>query len=636
MWRVNIKDIARLAGVSASTVSKILNNKAESISEETRQRVLETARQYHYTPYSGVKTLAPKKQYLLGLVCAVELQTAAFIENLEQAASQHGYNVVLFGGRQNVQTDMRNLHVLEGMVDGVLYVPWGNDEEQLEWLRNKGLPTVLLNADNSADCPLPAFGYDYFAAGNMALQHLMRQGHRQIGFYATGKQNWQGREVRRCLESFYSHNETSFDGKLVATKGTLQVLLQTGITALLCETLDAAADFYRFTAERNITIPREISLMALSETEPEHFFKNLSVVCLNVQALARQSVAHLVEQIEAGKPTPKTNALVEPTLRTGQTVQPPARSGQGAAPVVVVGTLNEDIMLKVPMMPTDGETVLVESMASVPGGKGANQAVCIAKLGGEVALIGRIGNDAGGKMLYNALRQSGVNTRAISVDRDMDSGKAFLNVTQNGDSFIEVYAGANMRLEQRHIQQNEDLFAGAKFCLVQTELPPNVVEWVLECAQRNNCPVICKPCSTEAIPDAWLKKIYVLAPNEKEANRLAGSQKTLEQQARWFLQKGCPHVVITLAERGCYYASAEETRWYPAYLEPDAKAVDTSGASDAFLGALALYLAEGHTMHEAIRFAHVAAGISVTREGVQASLPDRVTMEIRKRAYMEP
>ncbi|MDR1209697.1 MAG: PfkB family carbohydrate kinase [Clostridiales bacterium] len=620
---MNIKDVARLAGVSTSTVSKILNNKDGGISEETRRRVLQIAKENQYSPYSGVRTPGTRR-YMLGLTYPQSELSPAIVRSFEEAASEAGFITALVGEAGN-----GSLRPLAGFVDGALLV---SGERHIGAIIEDGVPAVLVNSDAPAECPLTSVSYDYDAACVVALAHLKEAGHRRIGLLTEGRGDWRETELRRGFARFYSDNEIPFDKKLIGTRSSAQRVLQSAVTAVVCETPDLALEFCRFAQARALDVPSDISVVALCDEEPRMLTSQTTYVDLGARELARIGVERLVGIIGGGGRTPE-RVKIRPALVPGSTVQPPPRGGRGGSFVVVVGPLNEDHLIKVSAIPTVGETILVKSLTSMPGGKGANQAVCVCRLGGEAALIGRVGNDASGKMLYNELRRGGVSIRAVSVDRNLESGKAFINVADDGESFVEVYAGANMLLAQKHIQQHKDLFAAARYCLVQTELPLSVVEHAVEYAAQADCLVICKPCSVDSIPDSIMAGTYIMAPNEKEAARLAGRGKSVEERARWFLDKGCRHVIITLAERGCYYAGGGDERWYQAYREPGAKTVDTTGASDVFLGALAVYLSEEHTISEAIRFAHVAAGLSVTREGVQASAPDRTSVEMRNKTY---
>lgn len=633
---MTIKDIARLAGVSVSTVSKILNNKADSIAEDTKRKVLQIAREYHYTPYSGVKNIGGSNRFLLSVLCDLQQVSPGFLQAVEQEADACGYSILLadIHGQQNAALQ-KKLQLLKDKTDGVLLCHWAADKEARVWLQNQKVPAVLVNAPGGGG--LPAFSCNWRDAGLAALEYLENFGHRHIGLLISDKEQHRNRESICSIEQFYTRRERKYDPKLTMTPSTLTNLLQTGITGILCIEQEMAAAFYRYAYQQHLAIPQDISVIALSEGAGQAFIPPLTHLRLDVAALAQAGVSALVAQIEglAQEGDSPPHLLPAGGIQEAESVARPNNANGHAASVVVVGSLNLDIVMNVPAMPTRGETLLIDSLSTLPGGKGANQAVGAAKLGGDVSLVGCIGNDPGGKVVYNALRTAGVNTKGVTVDKDIETGKAYINVAPGGDSFIEVYPGANHRITLRHIQRNAELFRLAKYCLVQTELHIKAVEWALNCAWENQTPVICKPCSIDAIGPDLLQKIYLLVPNQKEAARLAGPDLSLEQQADYFIQNGCKEVIITLAEKGCFYKKpGEQGRRFAAHTENGAGPADTTGASDAFISALAVSLAEGHSTETAIRFANLAAGLSVLREGVQSSLPDRITMEMRKHVYL--
>ena len=630
---MTIKDIARLAGVSASTVSKILNDKDKGISEETRQHVLQVAKQYHYTPYAGIKSLNDRKKYLLGLACPLDKQSRVLIRAIERAVSDRDYSLVLYNNTEEKSSVLRNVQLAEQTVDGMIFIPGQGKADDSELWKDLQLPMVVIHGDVPSFAAYQ-FTHDYQAAGKMALEHLYSEGHRRIGLLVQDTDEICARELRYCLESFYSNHELIFDRNMVATQNAFPALLQTGVTAVICETPALVSVFQHFLGEQGYVVPQEMSIVYLREGAAEPGMEKVSAVELDADTLAQKSIGHLVDILEIREMS-VGRELIDPCLCEGGTVCPPDQNPIEMVPILVVGTMNEDVVINVSAHPGAGETIMIDSISILSGGKGANQAVCAAKLGGNVSMIGRIGNDGGGRLSYSALRHHGVNTKGISVDRELETGKAFINVSRTGESFIEVFPGANGRLGKRHIERNAELFTDAKYCLVQTELSPLTVQCVLKYAGENNARVICKPCSIDSIPVEWQQKIHILVPNQREAERLAGEDKSIEEQAQFFLKNGCKHVIITLAENGCYYLGEDGEGWFPAYDEPGTSTVDTSGACDAFIGSLALRLTEGYGITAAIRYANVAAGISVTRAGVQPSLPDRTTMEIRRNAYMD-
>lgn len=625
---MNIKDIANLSGVSVSTVSKIMNNKADSLAEETKRKVLRIAKEHRYTPYAAFHQQG--RRYLLALVTHLGFQSLPLIRHLEAAAAERGYKIILVNAGDNGRPVEEHLAILRDTVDGAILLQ--PDLPPSAEARATGAlpPAVIIDGDAGATRLGSAVTEDWRTAAQLAVEHLELHGHRRIGLLAS--EGRKSSELRASVESHYSERETPFDHKLAVGPDTLPALIQAGATAVICADPGLAGLLYDYAWRNDLVIPQDLSVVTLTHDEPGSFQPPLTTVRLDAGNLARRTLETLTALIEGRAAAPEVAAPPRPI--PGESVAAPASDSASAPPILVVGSLNLDVMMTVPVMPSTGDTVMIDEVAALPGGKGANQAVGVARLGGRVSLIGRIGRDGGGKTVYNALRAHGVDTRAVSVDRQVETGQAYINVSPGGDSFIEVFSGANQRLAARHLEKNEALFRAARYCLIQSELPREIFTLAVKFAHRHGAKVIFKPCSLAAIAPSLLKKIHLLAPNRKEAARLAGADKNLAEQAAFFLDHGVDEVIITLDAGGCYHRSKNAASHYPAYAEKRLKPVDATGASDAFLSALAVALSEGRPMDIAIRFANVAAGLSVLERGAQPSLPDRGLLEMRKKAWL--
>ena len=277
--------------------------------------------------------------------------------------------------------------------------------------------------------------------------------------------------------------------------------------------------------------------------------------------------------------------------------------------IVVVGSMNLDITVGVSRIPVNGETQIAERILQFPGGKGGNQAVGIGKLGGQAYMIGCLGYDVDGRMLYNVLMENHVHMDGVAFDSTVGSGKAYINVDRNGESTIVVYPGANNNLDIAHINRCKHLFKDAKYCLLSLEIAPEVAEYTIKYCQRNHTEVILKPSNVEN------NELHVLVPG----------RETLEKKAQWLLDKGVQNVIVTLGSRGCYLKNKEYSLFFPG---TDFDAVDTTGGADSFISALATYLSEDKPLLLAIGYAVYASGITVTRYGVQPALPDRQAVDI--------
>ena len=295
--------------------------------------------------------------------------------------------------------------------------------------------------------------------------------------------------------------------------------------------------------------------------------------------------------------------------------------------IVVIGSANLDLLVKAERIPAPGETVVGGAFVTAAGGKGANQAVAAARLGGEVWFVGCVGRDGFGDRLEAEMAADGIYTDLLRRDPAEPTGVALIAVDARGQNAIVVAPGANHRLTPADIEAARPAIAAASAMIVQLEIPLETVEAAIDVARDFGARVILNPAPVREdcpLPDSLLAKVDVLTPNEYEAAHLLGlaspdgvdwSDAAVRLQA-----KGIGAVAITLGEVGCVLADSQGARAIPAV---PVQAIDTTAAGDCFTGALAVALAEGLSLDDAARFASRAAALSVTRLGAQPSLPTR-------------
>jgi len=295
------------------------------------------------------------------------------------------------------------------------------------------------------------------------------------------------------------------------------------------------------------------------------------------------------------------------------------------AKIVVVGSSNIDMVVKTERIPAGGETVLGGEFVMVPGGKGANQAVCAAKLGADVKLVARVGDDVFGETSLANFREVGVDASFVIRDRDHPSGVALISVDRKGENAIVVAPGANAALSPADVDRARDAIAAADAVVVQLEIPAETVAHTVDLAKSLGVRVVMNPAPLRPISLEVVRKVDVLVPNQHEAAGLlgrAGHGENLDAgaAAEQLLAIGVKAVVITLGSAGAYAATGEMAE----VIEPlKVNATDTTAAGDAFTASLACALAEGGNLFDAARFASRVAAISVTRMGAQTSMPTR-------------
>ncbi len=295
---------------------------------------------------------------------------------------------------------------------------------------------------------------------------------------------------------------------------------------------------------------------------------------------------------------------------------------------VVVGSSNTDMILRVARVPRPGETLLGGEFSTAPGGKGANQAVAAARAGGRVSFVARLGRDSLGDAALAGFRKEGMGLSHVVRDRGQPSGVALIFVGADGENSIGVAGGANQRLSPADVAGARGLISRARVLLVQLETPLRTVEAAARIARAAGVDVILNPAPARPLPGALLRNVSILTPNETEASVLTGVRVTgaasAARAARILMRRGVGTVIVTLGAGGALVATRGGSQVVPGFK---VKAVDTTAAGDVFNGALAVRLAENCPLGAAVRFAHAAAAISVTRRGAQPSIPARAEID---------
>ncbi len=290
--------------------------------------------------------------------------------------------------------------------------------------------------------------------------------------------------------------------------------------------------------------------------------------------------------------------------------------------ITIIGSSNTDMVIKSGHLPAPGETVLGGDFFMNPGGKGANQAVAAARLGGEVHFVCKVGKDVFGETALQQFKQDGIHTRFVTQDPLAPSGIALINVDAKGENCITVASGANNCLSKGDIDAASEIFEAGDFVLTQLETPLETVVYAAKIAAKKGLKVVLNPAPAAELPAELFAHLYAITPNETEAEFLTGipvnDLLSAEKAANILLHKGVQHVIITLGAEGALYKTAYETEHIPV---AKVEAIDTTAAGDCFNGALVVGLSEGMSWTEAITFACKAACISVTRLGAQASMP---------------
>lgn len=295
--------------------------------------------------------------------------------------------------------------------------------------------------------------------------------------------------------------------------------------------------------------------------------------------------------------------------------------------IIVVGSINMDLVVKTDEIPKIGETLLGKELLQIPGGKGANQAAAMGKLGKNIIMLGKVGRDNFGEDLLESLKESGVDIAYIEKE-DSSTGIAVINVDKEGNNNIVVIPGANGLVDETYLMKNEKVFQEAEAVVFQLEIPLETVKEGLSLAKKFGKTTILNPAPAMDLDDETIKNIDILAPNEHELGRLAKMKVTDDESiikaSEILLKKGVQQIIVTLGSRGVFYINKERQEFFDAYK---VKVVDTTGAGDSFIGGFVASYIENKDIDKAIDFGQRTAALAIQKLGAQSSLPTREEVE---------
>lgn len=621
----NIRDIARMAGVSVSTVSKVMNGKDRDISEKTKRRVLEIIEREQYIPYFKYLEKDGLKSRFLGLIVKKDnRELEQIVMSAEQTAREHGYYLVISYIDHIDEIEQTMQQMAHKKVAGFIV----DSEKEISY-RSSFPMTVYLNQTQEFDERENAvFYYSLVDAGKMATEELLASGHQKIAciMLENDKEILEGYRFAMVQANQRIQSVWIYEGKTlheIEKQGIVQCLSE-NVTAIICGSQEIACCVSKVLGQMRINVPDEISLISIGDNKILDILSDgISAIKLPGDKIAQEAVLQLIQMIEEDQSKVVLRRYGSQLLQR-KSIRKPMKEQQGEK-IIVVGSMNVDITIEVPKLPMNGESLIASKQYTFLGGKGGNQAVGVGKLGGQVYMIGCLGNDLEGKQLHAGLVENHVHTEGILFDKQLASGRAYITVESGGESTIVAYPGANQGLHVAHIKQFKYLFQDAKYCLVSMEIPEEVVEYTLAICKRNHTSTILKPSSPHKLKNTMFGNIDYLVPNEKELCSICGIEGSIEENAKKLFDEGVQNVIVTLGSKGCYLFNENGG----VHFEGSGfEAVDTTGGADSFISALTVYLSEGKSLVHAIRFAIYASGICVTRYGVQPALPDRKAVDI--------
>ncbi|RBP97913.1 ribokinase [Bifidobacterium aemilianum] len=619
---MKITDIANMAGVSTSTVSKIVNGKDSGISEETRNKVLTIVRQYHYTPYaSSSKSM---RTWTIAVLLRSPISFDSTLDGIVQKAQANGYSILTFNSYSSSEQEKQNIAAINRHnVDGIIWEPVSNESHARGLELDGKEPPILIIGPHGGDQSLLL---PYKDAAYRLTEELINQGHKRIGCLIT-----QGRRTEEFLHGFKSclfDHSVPYQDDLTyyeLNDDLIDRIRRGELTGFIASHYRKALAFSQLAKSLHYRIPSDLSLVSLKNDDKEALTYpggiEISTYTMRNSDFGSYLCGKLIAAIEHKEESQASfvqDFMLDNLTTLGRPAPPHLQS------MVVVGSINIDTYMKVPELPHEGATVTTNSAIRSPGGKGINQAVGAAKLGHQVSLIGNVGADEGADLVFKELVRWGIDSSGITRCPQQATGKALIFVDPNGESMISILSEANATLDTDSILRQEHLFEHCGYCLIQSEIPLEVVGAAARTAHHHQAKTILKPSSINHIPNAILKDIDILVPNLNELDIIQPGDDSMEEKARKLLERGAGCMVVTMGEEGAYLRTPSCERYYPA---ENFSAVDNTGAGDAFISALASYLMRGYDIEEAVSIANYAAGSSISHRGVIGSLIDRLTLD---------
>ena len=617
---MTIKEIAQLAGVSISTVSKVINHKDESIRPETRARVLQIVKECNYVPYYNTSTSAAStRTFALGILVS-SVASVPLLKDMIHTVGMHGYTALISEYSAQPEQELRSLQSFwrQG-VDGILWEPMNETSlARRDLFKEQHSPIVLFNSTHSDH----SFYIDFEKLSYHATQELIQNKHQNIAFLMSDSSHFEELLLgyKKCL--FY--HEIPYQEHLIfrdIDSDLIQAISSHKITGIVIPDECTANRLYGQLCALHYRIPEDLSIITLRDSDdPEDCYPNLSAVTIPYRALAEHVCTQAIEQIEKPDHTPIPFETVPAFNHTATIAEPYSAKEKD---IVVVGSINIDHYLKMDQLPHTGKSTLSSSSCVYPGGKALNQSVGVAKLGAHATLIGHVGSDPDSNLIYKTLDFYNIDSSRVKRIPNTETGKAYVFVQNDGDSTISALSAVNGLMTPEYIYEHEDAFRSASFCLIQTELQPETVLTACTLAKKHGSTVLLKAAPSRRLNTEILSRVDILLANMDEIQILR-PEGSLKEKADYLLALGIQTVIITLGANGCYVRTRDTEESIPA---TKFHSIDNTGAGDAFISALTVYLQDGIPLSQAVRIACIAAGFSTTREGVPDALVTRDTLE---------
>ena len=617
---MTITEIAKFAGVSISTVSKLVNNKDENINPETRSRVLSIVKEYNYSPYGTMKNNSSAKTFLIGVLVQDECSFGSFLYGTVKAAQEKCYGVLVFSSNHSSGEELKHITSLcKNRVDGVLWEPISPESLQHEHLfSSANIPILFVNAPGIPN----SLGINYQDLGYLCAEKLLQHGHNKFGCLIRKNDGRSEQILKWITNCLFQHQLTPGNAFPFYKGDTLPTFTSENLTAVIGGYYEDTLSLYEELQRLHLHIPSDISLITLqTDNIPSCRYPHISGYIIPCQDFGHQVCLDLISICEKSERTVTSPSFDHYELNHEESIGKPYYLKNRK--FVVIGSINNDVCMTVDSLPKTGKSTIITNSFSYAGGKGVNQAVGLSLMGHEAVLIGKVGNDPESSLIYDSLNQMQVSTEKIHKDNDSQTGKAYVYISGDGNISITYIPGANTKLCADDILAFQSIFKNCEYCLISTDIPIDAAEKAMVLGKKYSAKTILKPSTINALPEIFFRTTDIFIPNKEEAAVFCPQFDTVEKQAEYFFDRGMPVVIITLGPEGCYAKTENMCRYFPA---PDFPVIDSTGGADAFISALAAHLSDGYTLETAIQISQYAAGFCISRQGVISALVDKDTL----------
>ena len=619
---MNIKDIARISGVSITTVSKIVNNKTSDISQDTIDKVMATVKKYNYTPY-GLARKNNGKNFVIALVLKKMYNTNLMINALVETLGKYGYTLMLFDSDDSLEKERMNLaKIANKNPDGILWeVVNQKSYEAINELKDTTSKIIYIDPKDDKE---NTYHIDYSNMGYVATEDLIKKGHSRIGCVIKENSHRSEEFIEGFKQCLYDHNILYQNDMIMPFEHfRSDIFKDQTYSALICSHFAITQKILNQLEIMDIQLPLELSFISLRDDVREAIdIANISTIKIpnfEFGTFLGENIVALCENKEINNQKFEYQSFVE----SSKTIDIPF--AMRFPKITVVGSINTDYILYLNDFPNPGRTSIASECVIMPGGKGLNQAIGVAMLQKEVTLIGKIGKDQEASNICQTLVNHNIETHSLFSTAKHKTGKAFININHSSESTITITKGANFALDAKTIKEHMQMFENTGICLLQTEIPMEVVKEAARIAKLYRATTILKPATITQMKDEDYENIDIFIPNRKEAMLLSG-RINLDRAAEYFLSKGVKNVIITLDADGALLLNENGLKHFPTQA---IDVIDETGGSDAFISALAVKLLDGANIEDAIEAGMIAASFCISRFGVSTSMIDYDTLERR-------